>query len=115
MMGFAPEGRKAQVYDNFDVFVFPSLYEGFGLPILEAQARGLPVIVYGKGRVSEEIRRYCFEAEDEAHMARIIRDLKENGYDERRRREAMAYARGFTWERCAEETVRIYKRVLNGE
>jgi glycosyltransferase involved in cell wall biosynthesis len=114
MMGFAPEGRKVQTYDRFDVFVFPSLYEGFGLPILEAQARGLPVIIYKKGRIPEEIRRHCFEAEDEEGMERIIRDLKENGYGEKRRGDAIAYARSFTWERCAEGTVRIYKKLLGG-
>ncbi|MGC8680355.1 MAG: glycosyltransferase, partial [Candidatus Micrarchaeia archaeon] len=43
LKGFAPEEKIVEIYDSFDVFVFPSLYEGFGLPILEAQARGLPV------------------------------------------------------------------------
>jgi len=112
MMGFAPEARKVGVYDGFDVFVFPSLYEGFGLPILEAQARGLPVIVYKHGRVSDEIKKYCLEAESAEHMARMINDLRENGYDDGLRRRAVAYARSFTWERCAKETVGVYKKLV---
>ncbi len=111
--GFAAENRIVQIFDSFDAFIFPSLYEGFGLPILEAQARGLPVIVYKKGKVSEEVRRYCFEAEDAAHMASILYDLRENGYDEKLRKKATAYARSFTWSKCAKETLKTYSRILN--
>ena len=44
--GFASNKYIIDIYDSFDAFVFPSLYEGFGLPIFEAQARGLPVVIY---------------------------------------------------------------------
>ncbi len=111
-MGFAPENKIVQIYDSFDVFVFPSLYEGFGLPILEAQARGLPVIIYKRGRISNEVRKYCFEAEDEAHMAQIIESLKENGYNKKLKRKATEYARSFTWEKCAKETLQIYQKLI---
>ena len=50
-MGLALEERLIGIYDSFDVFAFPSLYEGFGLPILEAQSRGLPVIIYKYGKI----------------------------------------------------------------
>jgi len=110
--GFAPEDKKVEIYDSFDVFVFPSLYEGFGLPILEAQARGLPVIIYKYGKIPKEVRRFCFEAENPEHMAQIIEQLKENGYNEKERKKAMDYARSFTWERTAKETLEVYKRVL---
>ena len=58
--GPAPEEKIVDIYDSFDAFVFPSLYEGFGLLILEAQARGLPVIIYKYGKIPKEVRRYCF-------------------------------------------------------
>jgi glycosyltransferase involved in cell wall biosynthesis len=112
LMGFASEDRIVQIYDSFDAFVFPSLYEGFGLPILEAQARGLPVVIYKKGRISEEVKRYCFEAEDAAHMANIIDDLRENGYDGKMRKAAMEYARSFTWQKCAHKTSEIYRKLV---
>jgi glycosyltransferase involved in cell wall biosynthesis len=111
LMGFASEDKIVQIYDSFDAFVFPSLYEGFGLPILEAQARGLPVVIYKNGRISQEVRKYCFEAEDAAHMASIIDDLRENGYDDQRRKEAMEYARSFTWAKCADKTSKIYTKL----
>jgi len=111
-MGFAPEEKIIDIYDSFDVFVFPSLYEGFGLPILEAQARGLPVIIYKYGKIPKEVRRYCFEAESPEHMAQIIEQLKENGYNEKQRKKAIEYARSFTWEKAAKETLNVYKKVL---
>ena len=111
-MGFAPENNLVKIYDSFDVFVFPSLYEGFGLPILEAQARGLPVIIYKYGKIPKEVRKYCLEAESSEHIAQIIEGLKENGYNEKLRKKATEYARSFTWEKTAKETLKLYKKVL---
>ncbi len=110
-MGFAPDDKIVDIYDNFDVFLFPSLYEGFGIPLIEAQARGLPVVIYKKGKIPEETRRYCLEAKDEEHMADIIRKIKENGYNEKDRKKAMAYARSFTWDKTADETLKAYMKM----
>ena len=108
--GFASEDKIVDIYDSFNVFVFPSLYEGFGLPILEAQSRGLPVIIYKNGKIPKEVRKYCFEAESPEHMAQIIKDIKENGYNEKLKNKATEYARSFTWEKCAKETLEVYKK-----
>ncbi|MEM3265162.1 MAG: group 1 glycosyl transferase, partial [Thermoplasmata archaeon] len=77
------------------------------------QARGLPVIIYKYGKIPKEVRKYCFEAESPEHMAQIIEELKENGYNEKLRKKATEYARSFTWEKCAKETLEIYKKILN--
>jgi len=111
--GFAPENKIVDIYDSFDVFIFPSYHEGFGLPILEAQARGLPVIIYKYGKIPKEVRRYCFEAESPEHMAHIIEQLKANGYREEERKKAMEYARSFTWEKTAKKTLEVYKKIYN--
>ncbi len=112
LMGFAGEADKVRIYDSFDAFVFPSMYEGFGLPILEAQARGLPVIIYKEGKISEEVGRYCLKAEDDSHMAQIIGKIQQNGYDTGLCKKATEYARSFTWEKCAKETSEIYEKLL---
>ncbi|MDE1811151.1 MAG: glycosyltransferase [Candidatus Micrarchaeota archaeon] len=111
-MGFASEDKLVEVYDSFDVMIYPVLYAGFDMEIIEAQSRGVPVILYKKATITEEARKYCFEAEDEAHAARIVLDIKNNGYDPKRRKEAMAYARSFTWKSNAEKTVAIYRKIL---
>ncbi len=112
LKGYLKEENKLNAYDNFDAFVFPSLYEGLGYPILEAQARGLPVVIYKYGKVPKKVRKYCFEAESPEHMAQIIENLKEKGYNEKLRKKATAYARSFTWEKCAKETVEVYKTII---
>ena len=110
--GFAPEKSLINIYDSFNTFIFPSYHEGEGLPILEAQSRGLPVIIYKYGKIPKEVRKYCFEAESPEHMVQIIENLKENGFNEKLRKKATNYARSFTWERCAKETLEVYKRVI---
>ncbi|MCL5433918.1 MAG: glycosyltransferase [Candidatus Marsarchaeota archaeon] len=111
-MGFAPEDQLIKIYDSFDVFVFPSVYEGFGLEPLEAQARGIPVVIYKNSMIPNEVRKYCLEAESPEHMAQIIEDLKKNGYNEKLRKEAMNYARSFTWDNTISKIVDVYKDLL---
>jgi glycosyltransferase involved in cell wall biosynthesis len=111
-MGFAQESRIAQIYDSFDVYMHPVLYTGFELEILEAQARGLPVIIYKYGKIPEEVTKYCLKAENAEDAARIIRDLKEHGYDEKLKKRATAYARSFRWSKTAEATLGVYKELL---
>jgi len=111
-MGFAPENKLVEIYDSFDVFVHPSLYEGFGLPILEAQSRGLPVIIYKYSKIPKEVRKFCLEAKSPEHAAQIIEKLKEDGYNQKKRKKAMEYARSFTWKKTAKETLEVYKKVL---
>jgi len=111
--GPAPSEKIVEIYDSFDVFVFPTHYEGFGKPILEAQARGLPVIIFKSAQIPKEVRKYCFEAESPEHMAQIIEELKENGYNEKERNEAMNYARSFTIERTAIETYKVYEKIAS--
>ena len=111
--GFAPEEKIVNIYDSFNVYVHPILYTGFELEILEAQARGLPVIIYKYGKIPKEVRKYCFEAKSPEHMAQIIEDLKKNGYNEKLRKKATLYARSFTWEKTANETLDVYKYLYN--
>jgi glycosyltransferase involved in cell wall biosynthesis len=112
LMGPAPNKDIIDIYNRFDAFVFPSLYEGFGGPILEARALGLPVIIYKQAKISPEVKKYCFEAENEEDMAEIITELKENGYNEKTKRASMAHARMFTWKACADKIMDIYRKLI---
>jgi glycosyltransferase involved in cell wall biosynthesis len=111
--GFAPEDKLVSIYDSFDVFVYPSLYEGFGLNIMEAQAKGIPVILLKHAKIPKEVKKYCYLAEDEGDMARIIEELYTKGYSEHHKKEAMAYASKFTWEDTAKNTLKLYSRLLD--
>ena len=111
-MGFAPEDRIVDIYDSFDVAVHTTLYAGFELEIIEEQARGLPVIIPKTSMIPKEVKKYCIEAEDESHMAQIINNIKENGYNIKIKNRAIRYARTFTWKRNAEETFKVYMKIL---
>jgi glycosyltransferase involved in cell wall biosynthesis len=96
-------------------FVYPSLYEGFGLPILEAMARGLPVACSDRSSLPEVAgdAALLFDPSDPAAIARAIeRLLGDRALAERLRAAGRDRAAGFTWERAARETLAVYARVL---
>jgi glycosyltransferase involved in cell wall biosynthesis len=106
-MGPAPEERIVEIYDSFDALFLPSIEEGFGLPILEANARGVPVIVYEDARIPKEVCKYCIRIKDELPSADEILE-----YKLKFREEMIEFARGFTWANVARRTYEIYKSLL---
>lgn len=110
-MGNEKQSEKVKIFDSFDVFVHPGVYEG--LPVLEALARGLPVIVSRDARMTPETRRHCIVAKDEEEIAEKLSWLKSNGYSEKARKAGMQYARRFTWKNTAEQTVNVYRKVFD--
>jgi glycosyltransferase involved in cell wall biosynthesis len=104
------------LYAAASCLVFPSLYEGFGLPVLEAMARGLPVATSGRASLREVAgdAALLFDPEDvDAIRAAIERLLSDEV--ERRRLVAAGRERAarFTWERTAELTAAAYRRALS--
>lgn len=112
LRGFAPEDKLLQIYDSFDVFMYPTLEEGTSLPVFNAQARGLPVILYKGNKLADEVTKYCFIAKDEDDAASMLKDLREKGYNQKQRETATKYARGFTWERVVKETMQVYGELI---
>ena len=119
-LGRVPDHDLPALYTQARLFAFPSLYEGFAFPPLEALACGTPVVALDTGPLPEVCGRGD-EASAElvapspaafaAAMARLL--------DDPAHREALAArgrerARRFTWRRCAEETLRVYATALGG-
>ena len=115
MRGFAPEDKIIEIYDSFDVLLYPVLRGGFELGIFEAQARGIPVIIYKGSEIPDEVKKYCFKARDEEEMASIVEKIKQNGYNEKLRKRAISYARGFTWKKTADATLKVYRDIARRE
>jgi glycosyltransferase involved in cell wall biosynthesis len=97
------------------VFVFPSLYEGFGLPVLEAMARGVPVACSSASSLPEVAgdAALMFDPRDHAAIAQAIERLLTDGeLAAALRAKGLERARLFTWERTAQLTLESYARAL---
>jgi len=87
-----------------------SLEEGFGLPIVEAMALGTPVITLEVAKIPEEVRKYAYKEAD--YLKVVDRADKLINANKPLSKEAIDYAKSFTWERTAKETAEFYNQVL---
>jgi glycosyltransferase involved in cell wall biosynthesis len=103
------------LYALADCLVLPTLHEGFGLPVLEAMARSLPVAcsdIPALREVAGEAALY-FDPRDPAQIAACISELLSDGkLAARLRAQGLAHAEGFSWQAAAEATLQSYRRAL---
>ncbi len=114
-LGWVSAAELDDLYRAADCFVFPSLYEGFGLPVLEAMSRGVPVATSGRASLAEVAgdAALTFDPEDEASIAAALEAmLADEALRERLRAAGRARSAEFTWQRTAELTVESYRRAL---
>ncbi len=117
MVGELSKEKVAQLMAGADVFVLPSRAESFGLTLLEASAAGVPVVCANAGGVPE-IFQDDFNAllyppgDDEAMAKAMIRLIQDRGLARRIGANAVETAGKFTWKRTAEQTLQVYKDVL---
>ncbi len=115
--GFVSSAEMCALLSAAEVFVWPSLWEGFGLPPLEAMACGTPVITSSTSSLPEVVgdAGLTVNPEDTGAIAHAMRTLVNDVALRARLRDAgLARAREFTWKRTAELTARAYERALGG-
>jgi glycosyltransferase involved in cell wall biosynthesis len=109
--GRVAKDELAVLYSGAEIFIFPSLLEGFGMPPLEAMACGTPVIASNLTAIPEVVGDAGFLIDprnpDEITQA-IETVLFDDGLQERLRQRGLERARQFSWRRTARETLRLY-------
>jgi glycosyltransferase involved in cell wall biosynthesis len=112
-LGLVPYDQLPGLYRRATATVFPSLFEGFGMPLVEAMACGSPVAASDRGAIAETCAdaALLFDPEDEDAMADAIRRIVEDdGLRARLRGDGLARAAGFRWDDVARRHVEVYRR-----
>lgn len=108
--GYVSEKEKEELYGNADVFLFPTLAEGFGLPVLEAMSHGVPVIASRVPALAEVAGTGALlvDPTDEEEIAdALLRYYKDESAREESVGRGYEDLRRFSWEKCAEETWKV--------
>ena len=113
-LGHVDEPTLSALYESASVLAFPSLYEGFGFPLLEAMSRGVPAVIGETGALPELALGAAIAVNPEdvdaiaGALERLLSDaqLRQKLGDEGKRRAA-----DFTWDRAAEETLAVLRRI----
>jgi glycosyltransferase involved in cell wall biosynthesis len=115
-LGYVPGHHLSILYSLATLYVQPSWYEGFGLPILEAMKFGCPVASSDRGSLSEVGGSAVAYFDPGKNMGEVIRELLASSA---KREElgllGIARAKEFTWEKAARATHAVYERVLSQE
>jgi glycosyltransferase involved in cell wall biosynthesis len=114
-LGHVPQADLPALYSAAEVFVFPSLYEGFGLPALEALACGTPVVASNVSALPEVVGDAALQVSPldvEALAGAMERLLRDDRLRSDLRERGLERAAQFSWEKAARQTVEVYHRVL---
>jgi glycosyltransferase involved in cell wall biosynthesis len=118
-LGYVAEDDLPRLYAGAHAFAFPSLYEGFGLPVLEAIASGVPALTSNVASLPEIARDDAGAItlnvnpfDETALRDGLERMLDDTAWREQASARGIARAREFSWTRCVEQTVAVYREVL---
>ncbi|MDB5179805.1 MAG: hypothetical protein JWN12_437 [Candidatus Saccharibacteria bacterium] len=107
-LGFVDETQKRWLYEHSLAFVFPSSYEGFGLPIIEAMAYGSPVITYKNTAIEEIAKDKVLYARDFLGISHEVERLfSDRKLANELSREGIPYARKFTWDQTVKDVFKV--------
>ena len=115
-LDYVPEENLPHLYSEAAAFVFPSLYEGFGLPPLEAMACGCPVVVSNTASLPEVCGNaaYYVDPYDVENIAEgIYKVIMNQTLRQNLIKKGLERAKFFSWEKSAEEHLKVFREVLN--
>lgn len=112
LTGYIPDQDLVAIYNLADVFAYPSFYEGFGLPVLEAMACGTPVITSNVSSLPEvggDAAVYVDPGRIEEIALSIKNVLSDNSLRQSLREKGLARSKNFSWENAARQTLRVFE------
>ena len=115
LAGHVSDGTRASLYAEAEALLFPSLDEGFGLPVVEAFSLGLPVVtsnVAAMPEVAGDAAVLVDPRDTDAIASGLEAVLNNAKLRSRLRQRGLARAGGFTWRKCAARTWEVYERLL---
>ncbi len=116
LLGVARDEDLPLLYNCADLFVYPSLYEGFGLPPLEAMACGVPVITSNTSSLPEVVGNagIMVDPHDINSLSEAMANvLKDKELKHRMSRDGLKRSKMFTWEKTVSEVLKIYNEALS--
>lgn len=111
--GYVSEAELILFYQHARVFVYPSEYEGFGLPVVEAMASGIPVIVSNRTSLPEVTQgaALLIDPDDiEEFTLALQKGLEDVQWRLKAIEDSLSVAHGYTWDKCINETVAVYHK-----
>lgn len=114
-IGYVPSSEKFSLIKYSTCFIFPSFYEGFGLPVLEALSLGVPTITSNISALPEITRAAAVLIDPdklESIADALLKVLTDKKLREQLSKDGVLEAKKFSWEKCAKETLEVYKSVV---
>lgn len=116
-LGFIDDEKLNQIYNKAFALIYPSSYEGFGIPVIEAQKAGCPVIAMNRSSIPEVIgnKDLLADTEDCCEFAEKVRLLFDSEYRERTIKDGLVNSQRFCWDKTYEEYKKLYLSILGAE
>lgn len=117
-LGYVEADELPYIYAAARLFIFPSMYEGFGLPVLEAMASGVPVVCSNSSSLPEVVgdaAAMC-DPKDVRGLSDLIDvGLSDLSWRNNAVKKGLIQAKKFSWKRCAEETAKVYQELIDSK
>jgi len=115
LLGYVEEEDLPAIYSLAETLVYPSLYEGFGLPVIEAMACGCPVVMSNRGALPEISNGLCQQIDplNTDQLCHAIRKLMgDKDYRNQQINDGIARSSRFSWDRAANQTIDLYNSIM---